>query len=73
MANIEELKSVFVNNKLGDSRYDPAAKVFLEETSYFSSTTVSSSKAYALVGYSGAITTYNIDNNNSRMLIFCVK
>lgn len=71
MANIEELKSVFTNNKLGYLRSGTA--YFLIEDGYVSSTLASANYAYALAGHTGGIAYEVINNTNTYNRVFCVQ
>ena len=72
MANIEELKSVFTNDKLG--YVQSGAPNFLHYDTYLSSTITQTSKVYVLGGASGIINSNSISFNSvDYALIFCVK
>ena len=72
MANIEELKSVFVNNKLG--YISSTEQSFLTPDDYVSSTVISPSKLYNFSSYHGGISYRNIGYYSSGYVqIFCVK
>lgn len=71
MANIEELKSIFVNDYLGykSSTYP----YFFISDGTASSTVISNTKLYMLRPYNGAVLKVNIDYSSTSNLIFCVK
>ena len=78
MANIEELKSLFVNNNLGyqyEASLNSVFSRFLMGDSYFSSTADQNSqgKIYALRGYNGAIFSQYINLTATYKNVFCIK
>ena len=68
MANIDELKSIFTNNSLG--YISSELSNFTYPTDYVSSNIVSTSAAYWLSFYTGALYSNNFGND---IRVFCIK